>query len=118
MTDIKSVVNGCLVVFVFIFVFRISDSIGDIIGKGTWGRVYSAVKGEKRFAIKMVPYETKDEIEFADNEERTFKLVSGLCPYLMSIEDSFEDVFVFFMLFIYFYLLIYFFNKRVVLNIL
>jgi hypothetical protein len=54
--------------------------------------VFSAVKGGERFAIKRIPYETENEIEFADNEERTFKLLKGLCPYLMSIEDSFEDV--------------------------
>jgi hypothetical protein len=85
---------------------HISDSIGDLIGKGTSGRVYSAFKGEKKFQIKMVRYETKDEIEFADTEERTFKLLSGLCPYLMSIEDSFEDVFIFFLFSISFYLFI------------
>jgi serine/threonine protein kinase len=108
MTDTKTVVNGCFVVFVF--VFRTSDSIGDLIGKGASGRVYSAVKGEKRFAIKMVPYETKDEIEFADNEERTFKLLSGLCPYLVRIEDSFEDVLFYFIFFVSF--LFFYFKKR------
>jgi hypothetical protein len=66
--------------------------------------VYSAVKGEKRFAIKKVHYETRNEIESADNEERTFKLLSGLCPYLMSVEDSFKDV----SLFLFFFLLISF----------
>jgi hypothetical protein len=114
MANARYVVNGCFVLFVFIFVFRTSDSMGHLIRKDISGRVYSAVKGEKRFAIKRVLYETKDEIESGDNEERMLESLSGLCPYLMSIEDSFEDVFVFF---IYCYLFAYFYNS-VVLNIL
>jgi hypothetical protein len=73
--------------------------------------VYSAVKGGKRFAIKRMPYETQKEIEFADNEERTFKLLKGLCPYLMSIEDSFKDV-------SFIFLFSFYFCKSVFLNIL
>jgi hypothetical protein len=58
-------------------------------------KVFNAVKDGKRFAIRRMPYETKDEIEFADIGERTFKLLKGSYPYLMSLEDSFQDVFFF-----------------------
>jgi hypothetical protein len=61
--------------------------------------VYRAVKGGKDFAIKKVRYETGVDIKLADVVERVFELLSGLCPYLMSIEDSFEDVFFFYFFF-------------------
>jgi serine/threonine protein kinase len=100
---------GC---FCFCFCIPSIDSIGDLIGKRGSVRVYIAVKGEKKFVIKRLPYETKDEIELADNEERMLESLSGLCPYLMNTEDSFEDVFVIFILFIYFYLLICLFSQK------
>jgi hypothetical protein len=86
----------------FVFLFHTSDSIGALVEKVESGKVYSAVKNGKRFTIKRVPYETKDEVEFADSEERTLKLLNGLCPYIMTFEDSFEDVFFCFFLLLFF----------------
>jgi hypothetical protein len=93
MTDVKYVVNGCLILFALCFVFHSSDSSGDVIEEGASWKVFSAVKGGKKYAIRRMPYKTRDEIEFADNGERTFKLLRGSLPYLMSLEDSFTDVF-------------------------
>jgi hypothetical protein len=90
------VTKGCLVLFVFVSVLQSSDSITGLIDEDATGNVYSAVKNGERFAIKRVPCNTKDEIKFADNVERTFKLLNASCPYLMSTEESFNDVFFFF----------------------
>jgi hypothetical protein len=89
------VVNGCFILFIFSLLLSDSDTISDFIGCGSIGRVYKAFKGGKEFAVKKVPYQTEHEIESADKEEEMLKLFKGLCPYLMGIEDSFEDVFFF-----------------------
>jgi hypothetical protein len=57
--------------------------------------VYGAFERGENFVIKKLRYKAKDEIEFVDSEEQTFKLLNASCPYLMSIEDSFKNVFFF-----------------------
>jgi hypothetical protein len=90
--------------FFCFFLFRSSDFFDALIEEGPSWKVFSAVKDGKKYAIRMMRYGTKDEIELADNGEQTFKLLKGSYPYLMSLEDSFKYVF-FFYFYIFFFLL-------------
>jgi hypothetical protein len=76
-----------------LFCIPSSDSIGALIEEGASYKIYSALKDGKRYAIERVCYETRREVELVDSRERTFNLLKGSYPYLMSIEDSFKDVF-------------------------
>jgi NIMA (never in mitosis gene a)-related kinase len=61
------------------------------LGSGTFGRVYLGRKGGKKYALKILPYETESEQEAADSEEQNLQELQG-CPYLVKFVDSFIDV--------------------------
>jgi hypothetical protein len=79
-----------LIIFVFILFFL--DTFDILLGKGQFGRVYSAFKNNNKYAIKAVNYENDDEKKMADEEEKCFILLRDSCPYLVNFVESFRDV--------------------------
>jgi serine/threonine protein kinase len=59
-------------------------------GEG-YGRVYKVWKGERAFILKEISYESKEEQQAANKEERLIKMINIGCPYLVEFIESFED---------------------------
>jgi hypothetical protein len=91
----KKPINGCLF-FMYVFIeFFLLDSFELVLKTCVNGRVYSALKDGKKFAIKAVSYVEEDEIERADTEEICYNMLKENNPYIANFIETFEDVFFF-----------------------
>jgi serine/threonine protein kinase len=77
------------------------DNFELLLATGGFARVYLALKGGKKFAIKMVSYMSDNDKKVADSEERCFVLLKDSSPYIVNFFESFTDVSVI-ILFVYY----------------
>jgi serine/threonine protein kinase len=92
MNNKGAVVHGCVLL---ILLCKLNlDKLGELLGKGPFGIVRKAVhiSTQKEYAIKMSNLEAEMDRKVADAEKESLELLKGFSPYLMNLNECFDEV--------------------------